>query len=523
MVASTPAAFMPGRAESTAIKKEAMSTGTKLTTSRHKPPTVEHSEKGTPTILDSTQTSSVKFTPQKGTPLPLGDARTESLVAENSRYAQLKQELFTWETLHAEVAPSRERAFYSALRGMLQEILRSGTTQLRNEKLAAAQTWFVKNQPVKASSGKDITPSPYNRSMSASPSATRIKSFTNFGHRSDFFSVYSRDNASPLIKAKDSLRAMSATPTASTPIESESSAPSAVDTGPTPGIGGPTPAPTPAVPGSSRGMRKTKNHKKPPPEWKDDPWARKADGEGWDSDDSMERLNDVADEEAGTHELLRMRWRASETQAGHWQVDIQDAVMEWSLNRARIEEEIVRRQEATRYASPYPHLVADDGQSSAKYDFTTPEPTAGMFRAPTPEGGDPDGENGTLVSNDRPIWLSPYASADGSTPLPNHQRGRRPVSAEPGTPGLKQQLDDMEAVASCFERNGRPLESEILERALMVPIDKPHDACVVRLPQPGAHLLETRHISGRRKKPKPGDPRKKKLGSPKKVVDPFAA
>ena len=69
-----------------------------------------------------------------------------------------------------------------------------------------------------------------------------------------------------------------------------------------------------------------------------------------------------ADEDAQNVEYLRQKWRASEQETHHWLQDVQESLMKWSYQRARTEEEIIRRQEASRYTMPYAPVVSNPNQ-----------------------------------------------------------------------------------------------------------------------------------------------------------------
>ena len=47
------------------------------------------------------------------------------------------------------------------------------------------------------------------------------------------------------------------------------------------------------------------------------------------------------------------RWHMTSEQEGSWWKDVQDSMSRWSVHRARVEEEISRRQEASRYGAPH--------------------------------------------------------------------------------------------------------------------------------------------------------------------------
>eukprot|EP00959_Pyramimonas_sp_CCMP1952_P309984 6487015-Pyramimonas_sp.AAC.1 len=60
----------------------------------------------------------------KGQPLPIGDPKLDAECQSDEHYPRLKAVLYQWELRYAPTAPSKERAFFSALRTMLKEGLR---------------------------------------------------------------------------------------------------------------------------------------------------------------------------------------------------------------------------------------------------------------------------------------------------------------------------------------------------------------------------------------------------------------
>lgn len=63
------------------------------------------------------------------------------------------------------------------------------------------------------------------------------------------------------------------------------------------------------------------------------------------------------------------RWRMSSNQVGNWWKDINDSMTRWSVHRARVEEEISRRQEAARYGAPRSALYSTTFQTLVKVCF----------------------------------------------------------------------------------------------------------------------------------------------------------
>ena len=62
---------------------------------------------------------------------------------------------------------------------------------------------------------------------------------------------------------------------------------------------------------------------------------------------------------------LRQKWSEMDAQSGRTVAHVESQVQRWSLQRARLEEEIIRRQEASRFASPsihHHHTMAERGR-----------------------------------------------------------------------------------------------------------------------------------------------------------------
>ena len=51
-------------------------------------------------------------------------------------------------------------------------------------------------------------------------------------------------------------------------------------------------------------------------------------------------------------EALRNKWAAMDAQSDKTQANVEVQMQRWSIQRARFEEEIIRRQEASRFAAP---------------------------------------------------------------------------------------------------------------------------------------------------------------------------
>jgi len=211
-----------------------------------------------------------------------------------------------------------------------------------------------------------------------------------------------------------------------------------------------------------------------------------------DSDDvaseaSLERLYEAADEELNGVEGLRARWRSAERERDSWLTDVASSVRQWSHSRARTEEEMIRRLEASRASTPYAALAVGsmvDTQTvmmaSALSDDEAVEPGGASAATGGPSAGE-------FSHSEDAGWLSPYARG-GGTP---HRRA--PGTATEFSTSISSQRAVVRAAAATLDASGHPVPLSVLERALLPPVELPAAQCALRLPAPGAYLQSQSH------------------------------
>eukprot|EP00959_Pyramimonas_sp_CCMP1952_P198900 4160125-Pyramimonas_sp.AAC.1 len=145
----------------------------------------------------------------------------------------------------------------------------------------------------------------------------------------------------------------------------------------------------------------------------------------------MERLNERADDDSTTHDSLRAKWRAAEQYTNNWVQDVHDAMLKWGVNRSRTEEEIIRRQEASRFTGPMHGglNVTDIVSPQRRMPKPLLEEGAEVLRLGI-EASVVDSSQGGYASDEdeNPIWLSPYAKKPGGA-RENFSPLRRPPHA----------------------------------------------------------------------------------------------
>ena len=147
--------------------------------------------------------------------------------------------------------------------------------------------------------------------------------------------------------------------------------------------------------------------------------------------------------------------------------DIQDAMARWSAHRARIEEEISRRQEASRYSTIVPRfhpprqkedLLEEEQDRGDLADFDAPDP-------------------------DQFVYLSPYAA------------GVKQQAQLMGTVRIHSSLSTTTSGSAWSPTRSGRLDNG----AMYMPPDRTDDECVSRLPPPGARL-PVRDLPSKKKK-----------------------
>ncbi|GIL47888.1 hypothetical protein Vafri_4522 [Volvox africanus] len=196
-------------------------------------------------------------------------------------------------------------------------------------------------------------------------------------------------------------------------------------------------------------------------------------------------------EELEEVQMLRSKWSEMESKTAKSVADVQAKVAEWTLQRARLEEEIVRRQEAGRIAP----LNGSLGQGG----HAPPWQLNGFRRAEYEEG--PLG----------PGSLSPYANANADLAAATAAAAAGPgaMNGIMGPTGglhgaaaaaLGASMRQRHADVSTYDRGrpellrrlnslGVPVSRDTLDRALRPLEDRPFLDCIARLPKPGDHLV----------------------------------
>ncbi|KAG2497744.1 hypothetical protein HYH03_004477 [Edaphochlamys debaryana] len=185
---------------------------------------------------------------------------------------------------------------------------------------------------------------------------------------------------------------------------------------------------------------------------------------------------------------LREKWSAMDAKTHKSVADVQSKVAEWTLQRARLEEEIVRRQEVHRFApagggpaqpwqqpgtgrrdgedplapgtlSPYANANADLAAATAAAASAAANPSGVTFTLPGAAGA-AGGLGGAAGANMR------LRHADVSA----YDVGRADLVARLASLGVS-------------------VNSDTLDRALRPVEDRPFLDCISRLPKPGEHLV----------------------------------
>jgi hypothetical protein len=196
-------------------------------------------------------------------------------------------------------------------------------------------------------------------------------------------------------------------------------------------------------------------------------------------------------EEEGEVEALRQKWAAMEACVSAAPSLVEAQVQEWAVQRARLEEEIVRRQEASRYAAPSLRVATAALRSAADEEAGT---TPATVNHPSMQG-----------------YISAYsgvttdaveALASGFQDLAHAPEALRLVPGLAPPPTTTTTAAEVRAGAqTLYERDARRIAQrvselglvgavrpEVLAAALAPVPDKPFLECVARLPRPGENL-----------------------------------
>ncbi|KAG2436820.1 hypothetical protein HXX76_006342 [Chlamydomonas incerta] len=190
---------------------------------------------------------------------------------------------------------------------------------------------------------------------------------------------------------------------------------------------------------------------------------------------------------------LREKWTAMDSKTSASVADVQAKVAEWTLQRARLEEEIVRRQEANRFAKP-----GAAGGGGAPW-----QQPPGMRRpGETDDHGLPAGTLSPYANANADLAAATAAAAASSATAPSSVSFMLPggggaAASNAAVAGANMRLRHAE-VAS-YDRGradlvarlaqlGLGVNSDTLDRALRPVEDRPFLDCISRLPKPGEHL-----------------------------------
>ena len=240
----------------------------------------------------------------------------------------MKAKLLEFEHDGSSYQSSREKAFYATLRSLLLEITTSRSPKEAGLRIVAAHKWYVKHRPrgqqedpaVFAALATSLSLAKTTQAQALTSSHSRDKSsFVGATHSpNDFFAAFSSKaselSSSSLLPPPQSQRINSKTN--EKPADKYKSS-----------------LPVVLMPMESK------------------PLVPKTRGPSASYRESVQALADSREiSEREEMEALRRRYAIMDSSALTSSVERQ--VELWSLNRARVEEEIIRRQEASRYASP---------------------------------------------------------------------------------------------------------------------------------------------------------------------------
>eukprot|EP00193_Tetraselmis_chui_P001451 CAMPEP_0177760334 /NCGR_PEP_ID=MMETSP0491_2-20121128/5213_1 /TAXON_ID=63592 /ORGANISM="Tetraselmis chuii, Strain PLY429" /LENGTH=521 /DNA_ID=CAMNT_0019276229 /DNA_START=56 /DNA_END=1618 /DNA_ORIENTATION=+ len=439
------------------------------------------------------------------------------------QYDEMRRALSAWEDNDPRFAPARERAFYGALRNLLMECLSETTEQAQSNRLKAAYRWFIKNSPQQrpdnlgdAAAAATSLSVPRAKTTSYSdhkpitnPNRTNdIQKVTAFEGKSDFYSVYSRDpdgrssptnirpysppSPKPVANGLDH-EAKAVSPKAqSLPIRPASQADDhpllRPSLSPTPALSplpdlAQSPDPTSPTPGTHRplpfrpasGNPYLLNYQRTK--------SKNRAGMLQSSGGKLSAYSQLKKEMMGLSEddeelqSLRARWRMSCSQTDNWSKDIQDTMLRWSVHRARVEEEMSRRQEAARYGAPHStkysttfNVMVED-EPYAKNPFSEDDNMVGKMGA----GGTTDSASPTPM-----YTVSPYTRLRLQAAFPVSPKSARDLQQE--------DMYTLHRVRDSLDRHNIPFSLVRLRNGLMPAPDKSLEECMAALPRPGDSL-----------------------------------
>eukprot|EP00873_Tetraselmis_striata_P010560 jgi/Tetstr1/430824/TSEL_020607.t1 len=280
------------------------------------------------------------------------------------QYDEMRRALAAWEENDPRFAPARERAFYGALRNLLMECLSETTDQGQSNRLKAAYRWYIKNIPMqrpdnlsaaaaaatslsvpraKTTSYSEQKPMTSTKKTYEIQQATAFEVWTRHPYRalrslSSPFCVIAAPG--PHLDEHPLLRPSLSPVPAGSPLPDLSASPEPND--PPPGTHRPLSHSVGSNPLAHSYQRsKSKNRS-----------SMLYGSTGRLSMSMQKEMAGLSEEDIELHSL-RTRWRLARNQENNWSRDVQETMTQWSVHRARVEEEMSRRQEAARYGAPY--------------------------------------------------------------------------------------------------------------------------------------------------------------------------
>lgn len=183
--------------------------------------------------------------------------------------------------------------------------------------------------------------------------------------------------------------------------------------------------------------------------------------------------------EAAEVEALRQKWSGIERVAASCSAQVHSQVQAWAVQRGRLEEEIVRRQEASRYAAPSLRHLAGPAAD------TDPGQAAGYVSA---YAGVTCDAVQALAAGFHSLEHAGAAlrTVPGLAPGPTLTSTAREVRCD----SLIEYDQHCQRLASRMQQLGlaSTMSPEALQAALAPVPDKSYLECVAKLPRPGEHL-----------------------------------
>ncbi|GMH38542.1 hypothetical protein BSKO_06426 [Bryopsis sp. KO-2023] len=439
-------------------------------------------------------------------------AEDQHLLDSDAKYSQMRDALHHFEDADENLfGRARERAFYSALRKALYNCVTARPESRRTASINATHKWFLKSQPE-------------DTEQSMRPTVSVLRTANG---RHAFIRDPNRQKGEPNARIKQVCKIGGEAPPHGEiysgygdRLELDSCANSPVPNSVTTGHGGVPSAHRKSIsppehrPGwtmaTGPSMRST-----PTPDLTEDStarggWSRAASESSARPDKPRKRR--VAQLEQNAREqitmckisaagddaefaIMQQRWLEAQTIQTKYMMDVEEALSRWSAHRARVEEEISRRREATRFAAPFPDRVP---QSTLHLYLSTPAATH-------PEGEHRNDPTIDELSQMKAMCLSPYARN-------SYMIGKR-------AGGLRSEviIESVDEAARISEKLGRMgiASKEVAESALNPVPDKPRGMCEILLPKPGEFAPPADETGKRSGSPKGKRKSRKKSGRKK--------